>query len=160
MMEVNETWYDTIHINKTTDATVDRSKFIPVFNQQMNLWKRAFEKCSGIYAFQNVLYYTTHGTVSILQKSHNTNILKEPYCPYWRKIKCIDRRLGIKNPCLLHYRREKRSKITGLSPAFRIPSCQEIWQGAQTAFQAKRNLAQLAQKKNSLDTNKLQKKGK
>lgn len=94
------------------------------------------------------LYYTTHGTVSILQKSHNANILKEPYCPYWRKIKCIDRRLGIKNPCLLHYRREKRSKIiTGLSPAFCIPSCQEIWQGAQTAFQAKRNLAQLAQKK-------------
>lgn len=94
------------------------------------------------------LYYTTHGTVSILQKSHNTNILKEPYCPYWRKIKCIDRRLGIKNPCLLHYRREKRSKIiTGLSPAFCIPSCQEIWQGAQTAFQAKRNLAQLEQKK-------------
>lgn len=56
--------------------------------------------------------------------------------------------LEIKNPCLFHYQREKRSKIiTGLSPAFCIPSCQEIWQGAQTAFQAKRNLAQLAQKK-------------
>lgn len=31
MTEVNEMWYDTIHTNKTTNATVNRSEFYTCF---------------------------------------------------------------------------------------------------------------------------------
>lgn len=94
------------------------------------------------------LYYTTHDTVSILQKSHNANILKEPYCLYWRKNKIYWQKVRNKKSLFVPLPKGEKVQNNNWSQSSLLYSLvsRNMARSTNTAFQAKMNLAQLAQK--------------